>query len=134
MKPTPGPAEFAVEGFLQSLAPVAATVGVSVGVVEPAAVASEFVANAGLDVPALLAGAGDYAPAMRAHLERARSQFGAAAQSAAAVADVVLGCLSADPLPLRTQTSDAARRFAATSLADLDAPAVAGLTGAWLTS
>ena len=35
-------AKFAVEGFMESLAPVAATVGVTVVVVEPGAVASEF--------------------------------------------------------------------------------------------
>lgn len=38
-------AEFAVEGFTESLAPVAATNGVSVSVMEPGAVASEFVSN-----------------------------------------------------------------------------------------
>src|SRR4051794_3436650 len=41
-------AKFAVEGFMESLAPVAATTGVSVSVVEPGAVASEFVSNAGV--------------------------------------------------------------------------------------
>lgn len=42
-------AKFAVEGFMEGLAPVAATVGVRVVVVEPGAVASSFVANAGVD-------------------------------------------------------------------------------------
>ena len=39
-------AKFAVEGFMQSLAPVAETFGVWVSVVEPAAVASDFVGSA----------------------------------------------------------------------------------------
>src|SRR5450759_3694717 len=38
-------AKFAVEGFLESLAPVAATVGVGVAIVEPGAVTTEFVNN-----------------------------------------------------------------------------------------
>lgn len=38
-------AKFAVEGFMQSLAPVVKPFGVWVSVVEPAAVASDFVAN-----------------------------------------------------------------------------------------
>lgn len=48
-------AKFAVEGFMESLAPVAASVGVHVTVVEPGAVASEFVASLKLDIPAMLA-------------------------------------------------------------------------------
>ena len=38
-------AKFAVEGLMQSLAPVAANFGIGVSVVEPGAVASDFVAN-----------------------------------------------------------------------------------------
>ena len=40
---------------MESLAPVAASVGVQVTVIEPGAVATEFVANIGVDVPAVLA-------------------------------------------------------------------------------
>src|SRR4051812_25313636 len=38
-------AKFAVEGLMQSLAPVVARFGIDVSVVEPGAVASDFVAN-----------------------------------------------------------------------------------------
>ena len=45
-------AKFAVEGLMQSLAPVVARFGIDVSVVEPGAVASEFVANvAGVVTP-----------------------------------------------------------------------------------
>ncbi len=47
-------AKFAVEGFMESLVPVAATVGVTVVVIEPGAVASDFVANVDVD-PAVVA-------------------------------------------------------------------------------
>lgn len=42
-------AKFAVEGLMQSLAPVVAQFGVDISIVEPAAVASHFVANTGAD-------------------------------------------------------------------------------------
>ena len=60
-------AKFAVEGLMQSLAPVAARFGIDVSIVEPGAVGSEFVGNvarAGRD--------GDpYAELMAAYLRRA---------------------------------------------------------------
>ncbi|GHF71619.1 short-chain dehydrogenase/reductase [Streptomyces mashuensis] len=124
-------AKFAVEGFMQSLAPVAATVGVDITVVEPGAVASEFVANLGLDVPALLAAAGPYAPALEAYLARTRQSFGNAQTPAEAAAPVVDALTAAHP-PFRVQTSQWARDFVATSLADLDGSAVRNLTGTWV--
>ena len=55
-------AKFAVEGFMESLAPVAATVGVHVSVIEPGPVATEFVNNVGADVDKMFAEGGDYTP------------------------------------------------------------------------
>ncbi len=125
-------AKFAVEGFMQALAPVAATVGVTVGVVEPGAVASEFVTNLGLDVDGLLADAGPYEPAMRVYFERTLSQFRSGAQSAAEVAGVIVGALEGESMPFRIQTSEGARAFVGLSLADLDGSGVLGQTSEWL--
>ncbi|MBX7550247.1 SDR family NAD(P)-dependent oxidoreductase [Streptomyces sp. NPDC004232] len=124
-------AKFAVEGFMESLAPVAATVGVDVTVVEPGAVASEFVANLGLDVPALLAAAGPYAPALEAYIARTQQSFGSA-QSPAEAAAPIVDALTADRPAFRIQTSAWARDFVATTLADLDGSAVQDLTGTWV--
>ncbi|WP_427925425.1 SDR family oxidoreductase [Streptomyces sp. cg40] len=124
-------AKFAVEGFMQSLAPVAATVGVDVTVVEPGAVASEFVANLGLDVPALLAAAGPYAPALQAYIARTQQSFGNAQTPAEAAAPIVDALTAAHP-PFRVQTSQWARDFVATTLADPDGSAVQTLTGGWV--
>ncbi|MFE9451907.1 SDR family NAD(P)-dependent oxidoreductase [Streptomyces sp. NPDC006739] len=124
-------AKFAVEGFMQSLAPVAATVGVDVTVVEPGAVASEFVANLGLDVPALLAAAGPYGPALEAYITRTRQSFGNA-QTPAEAAAPIIDALTAPRPPFRVQTSQWARDFVATTLADLDGSAVQTLTGTWV--
>ncbi|MFF9819445.1 SDR family NAD(P)-dependent oxidoreductase [Streptomyces sp. NPDC014006] len=124
-------AKFAVEGFMQSLAPVAATVGVDVTVVEPGAVASEFVANLGLDVPALLAAAGPYAAALEAYISRTQQSFSTAQTPDEAAAPIIDALTVARP-PFRVQTSQWARDFVAASLADLDGSAVQTLTGAWV--
>src|SRR3954451_17953973 len=71
-------AKFAVEGFMQSLAPVAATVGVDVTVGVPGAVVSEFVARLSLADPALLSAARPYAPALQAYIARTHHPFGTA--------------------------------------------------------
>ncbi|MFB7449633.1 SDR family NAD(P)-dependent oxidoreductase [Streptomyces sp. NPDC056194] len=124
-------AKFAVEGFMQSLAPVADTVGVDVTVVEPGAVASEFVSNLGLDVPALLAAAGPYAPALNAYVARTQKSFGNA-QTPFEAAAPIIEALTAEHPPFRVQTSDWAREFVGTTLTDLDGSAVQTLTRAWL--
>ncbi|MFF0430148.1 SDR family oxidoreductase [Streptomyces sp. NPDC004520] len=124
-------AKFAVEGFMQSLAPVAATLGVDVTVVEPGAVASEFIANLGLDLPAVLAAAGPYAPALQAYVARTRQSFGNAQTPTEAAAPIV-DALTGDRAPFRIQTSQWARDFVATTLADLDGSAVQALTSTWV--
>ncbi len=124
-------AKFAVEGFLEGLQPVAATVGVGVCVIEPGAVGSEFVANAGVDREALLTGAGVYAPAFGSYLERTAGAF-ANAQAVEEVGALVAATLEVDPLPFRLQTSDGARAFVGIKLADLDGSKVTGLTSGWV--
>ncbi|MFD9592435.1 SDR family NAD(P)-dependent oxidoreductase [Kitasatospora sp. NPDC059973] len=124
-------AKFAVEGFMEALAPVAATVGVKVTVVEPGAVASEFVASQGLDIPALLAAAGPYAPALDAYAARTRAAF-SRAQTPEQAAESVVEALTAEQPPFRMQTSETARAFVGAKLADLDGSAVQELTGGWV--
>jgi NAD(P)-dependent dehydrogenase (short-subunit alcohol dehydrogenase family) len=125
-------AKFAVEGYMESLAPVAARVGVTVAVVEPGAVASSFVANAGLDPEAMIAAAGPYAQALASYVAWVTEQFATGAQSAQDAAACVLDVLTAEHPAFRTQTSDAARAFVAPKLADLDGSAVLGQTAAWV--
>lgn len=125
-------AKFAVEGFMEALAPVAAAVGVRVAVVEPAAVASEFVGNLGLDAAALVADAGPYAVPLGAYLARTATAF-ADAQPAAEVGTLIAELLDRDPLPFRNQTSAGATRFVGLKLADLDGGAVQSFTAGWLT-
>jgi NAD(P)-dependent dehydrogenase (short-subunit alcohol dehydrogenase family) len=58
-------AKFAVEGFMECLAPVAESLGVGVAVVEPGPVATEFVNNIGADPDNLFGEAGPSEPALR---------------------------------------------------------------------
>ncbi|GAA1963779.1 SDR family NAD(P)-dependent oxidoreductase [Catenulispora subtropica] len=124
-------AKFAVEGFMESLAPVAATVGVRVTVVEPGAVASEFVASQRLDIPMLVGAAGPYAPALEAYVDRTLKSFGHAQRSEEAAAPIVDVLQAAAP-PFRVQTSEWAREFAAAKLADLNGAAVQAMTAQWV--
>jgi len=126
-------AKFAVEGFLESLAPVAATVGVGVTIVEPGPVATEFVANVGVDPAVLFAEAGPYEPALQAYVSHVTADFSSdAAQTGDQVAEVVLAALT-DPSPaVRIQTSPWAERFVAAKLADLDGAGVQAVTGSWV--
>ncbi|MFE2129971.1 SDR family oxidoreductase [Streptomyces amritsarensis] len=126
-------AKFAVEGYMESLAPVASTLGVSVSVIEPGAVATEFVNNIGLDLDARIAEAGPYAGALRSYIDRTVGQFTQdAAQTPAGAAEAVMRALTADRPAFRIQTSQWARDFTATKLTDQDGSAVIGMTGTWV--
>ncbi|MFF4421746.1 SDR family NAD(P)-dependent oxidoreductase [Streptomyces sp. NPDC001549] len=125
-------AKFAVEGYMESLAPVAGAVGVSVSVIEPGAVATEFVNNIGLDLEARIAAAGPYSDALRHYVERTVGQFLNGAQTPAGAAEAVMEALTADRPAFRIQTSQWARDFTGTKLADQDGSAVVGMTGAWV--
>ncbi|MFJ8962660.1 SDR family NAD(P)-dependent oxidoreductase [Lentzea sp. NPDC102401] len=135
-------AKFAVEGMMESLAPVAATQGVRVVVVEPGAVGSNFLENVSVGSE-LENGSGEgwrdaagaapmpYARALRSYLERSTVGL-ARAQTPDEVADHVLRVLSSDAPPFRVQTSDAARRLVGLKLVDTDGAAVTGVTAQWL--
>ena len=124
-------AKFAVEGFMESLAPVAGTVGVRVSIVEPGAVSSEFIRNIGADPDAIMAGAGPYEPAMRGYLAVVTSSFGDA-QSAPGAAETIVRLLTDPVPPFRIQTSETAREFVGTKLRDLDGSTVTTMTGGWV--
>jgi NAD(P)-dependent dehydrogenase (short-subunit alcohol dehydrogenase family) len=119
-------AKFAVEGFMQSLAPVAERFGVWVSVVEPGAVASDFVANvtrAGSD--------GVYDELMAAYARRTGAAF-ASAQPAAEAGAAIAGAATSPTYRFRWQTSAQATGFVGLSLADVSGDAVLGTTRTWL--
>lgn len=123
-------AKFAVEGLMQSLAPVAARFGISVSIVEPAAVASAFVTN----VDGINDRQNDddpYAELLAAYLRRTEGAF-ANAQSAEAAAEVIVDAATTSTPKFRWQTSSSAAAFVGLSLADLDGSAVLRQTATWL--
>ena len=124
-------AKFAVEGYMESLAPVAATTGVRVPSSSRARWPASSSPTSASTPDATSAAAGVYGPALRAYLARTGQAF-AAAQSPADAAAVVLAALTDPTPPVRVQTSDGARQFAGVKLADLDGSAVARMTGGWL--
>ncbi|MFJ3641134.1 SDR family oxidoreductase [Streptomyces sp. NPDC090108] len=125
-------AKFAVEGFMESLAPVAAKLGVTVSVVEPGAVATEFVNNIGVDPADAIAAAGAYEETLKNYLTHILGQFAGGAQTPEEAAVTVLEALTAERPAFRLQTSDWARAFTGTKLADNDGSATVGMTGSWL--
>ncbi|GAB2818898.1 SDR family oxidoreductase [Lentzea nigeriaca] len=124
-------AKFAVEGMMESLAPIAAAHGVSVTVVEPGAVASEFVTNVGVDVDKIFDAVGPYAPQMKSYLARTGTAF-SSAQTSDEAAAVVLTTLAGERTPFRVQTSERAEQVVGLKLADLDGSAVQAMTRAWI--
>lgn len=119
-------AKFAVEGFMQSLAVVAERFGVQVGVIEPAAVASEFVAN--VERPT---DAGAYGPLLDAYIARTSGAF-TNAQSSANAGVAIADAVTADEFRFRRQTSDSAVAFVGVSLADPDGERVLAFTRPWI--
>ena len=131
-------AKFAVEGLMQSLAPVVAQFGIGVSVVEPGAVASDFVANvAGVLTPhgepaVPDTGADDpYAAMLLSYLAHSRTAF-AAAQSAEDAAAVIIEAATTERPRFRWQTSPGAGAFVGLSLADMDGSRVLGQTAGWI--
>jgi NAD(P)-dependent dehydrogenase (short-subunit alcohol dehydrogenase family) len=125
-------AKFAVEGFMQSLSTVMLAHGVWVSVIEPAAVASDFVSNVAR--PAAVGGdapAGPYAAQLDAYLARTSGAF-AAAQSATDAGAAIAEAATSGDYRFRWQTSDGATAFVGMSLADLDGARVLGTTSTWI--
>ncbi len=119
-------AKFAVEGFMQSLAVVAERFGVQVGVIEPAAVASDFVAN--VERPTDI---GAYGPLLDAYIARTSGAF-ANAQTAQSAGTAIADAVTASDFTFRRQTSDTASAFVGVSLADLDGERVRSFTSPWI--
>ncbi|MGG5260551.1 SDR family oxidoreductase [Phycicoccus avicenniae] len=125
-------AKFAVEGLMQSLAPVVATFGVTVSIVEPGAVASEFTGNVHrADGDGAETTDDPYAELLAAYLHRTAAAFDAA-QSSRDAAAVIVEAATTDAPRFRWQTSAQAEQFVGLSLGDLDGSRVVGATSTWL--
>lgn len=125
-------AKFAVEGLMQSLAPVVARFGVDVCIVEPGPVSSEFVGSVHRTDEQPGEGETDpYADLLAAYLRRAAVSF-SAAQTPQEAAAVVVAAGTTEAPRFRWQTSEGAAGFVGLSLADLDGSRVLDQTSTWI--
>jgi NAD(P)-dependent dehydrogenase (short-subunit alcohol dehydrogenase family) len=127
-------AKFAVEGFMEALAPVAGHHGVAVSVVVPGFVSdTNFGRFPDINHHTIEADSGPYAPTFAAYFDWITSQgWGAVGQKAQEVADVVVATLRAERPPFRVPTSAWVADYLDQKLADRDGSAVQTLARTWL--
>jgi NAD(P)-dependent dehydrogenase (short-subunit alcohol dehydrogenase family) len=127
-------AKFAVEGFMESLAPVARTHGVAVSVVVPGFVSdTSFGRFPDINHHTIQAASGPYAGTFADYFDWVTSQgWGAAGQKAQEVADVVVRTLVAERPPFRVPTSEWVADYLDQKLADRDGSAIQTLARTWL--
>ena len=127
-------AKFALEGFMESLAPVAAAHGVAVSVVVPGYVSdTEFGRFPDINRRTIQAGSGPYAATFGDYVRWVVEEgWEGAAQSRWEVADVVVRTLADPRPPFRVPTSPWVRAYLADKLADVDGSAVQALARTWI--
>ncbi len=119
-------AKFALEGMMESFAPLADSFGVCVSLIERGPVHTAFTANVGGIGNAQSADA--YAPLMSAYMGYITKNFAGNGQTPREIAAVILATLQAEQPHFRVQTSDAVRVRAASKLQDLTGDAqIAGM-------
>ncbi|WP_082558757.1 SDR family NAD(P)-dependent oxidoreductase [Kitasatospora sp. MBT66] len=127
-------AKAAVEGFMESLAPVAGAHGVRVSVVVPGFVPdTRFGIFPDIDRRTIGAASGPYAPTFEDYLGWVGGQgWEAAGQPAREVAEVVVRTLRAERPAFRVPTNAWAADYLAQKLADPDGSAVQTLARTWI--
>ncbi len=127
-------AKFAVEGFMESLAPVAGAHGVRVSVVVPGFVPdTSFGVFPDIDRATIEAASGPYAPTFADYLHWVGGQgWEAAGQPAREVAETVVRTLCADRPPFRVPANRWAAEYLDQKLADRDGATVQTLARTWI--
>ncbi|OLV17167.1 SDR family oxidoreductase [Deinococcus marmoris] len=121
-------AKFAVEGMMESLAPVMRLFGVHVSLIEPGAVRTEFVTNVGRSEAE---NAGPYDSMLAAYMGGMDAVY-AAGQTAEQVAEVIVQVANESQPQLRYQTSAGIRELTARKYVDPTGESVLAITGARL--
>jgi len=125
-------AKFAVEGLMEGLAPVMASFGVQVSVIEPGPVRTPFFAK--IAAAAGEPGADDPYAAMRSRYDAALAAMvqGGGAQEPEGVAQVIVEAVTADAPRLRYQSSPAATAMAGRKIVDVTGQSIVQATRALL--
>jgi NAD(P)-dependent dehydrogenase (short-subunit alcohol dehydrogenase family) len=127
-------AKFAVEGFMESLAPVAEAHGVRVSVIVPGFVPdTNFGVFPDINRRTIERDSGPYAPTFAAYIDWIGSHgWEAAGQKAQEVAEVVVGTLDADDPPFRVPTNDWASDYIGRKLIDRSGATIQSLARTWI--
>lgn len=127
-------AKFAVEGFMESLAPVAQAHGVRVCVVVPGFVSgTRFGVFPDINRGTIQAASGAYASTFAAYFDWVVSQgWQAAGQDAQEVAETVVRTLTAEDPPFRVATSKWVEDYLSEKLADRDGGRIRQLARTWI--
>ena len=123
--------KFAVEGMMESFAPLASKLGVSVSLIVPGAVHSGVPLQLHAELQNPREELQPYSELVRGCLTRNTKEMGAA-EPPRAVADSVVATLSARRPPFRVATAPLAIRTARTKLVDLDGALIQRMTTNWL--
>jgi NAD(P)-dependent dehydrogenase (short-subunit alcohol dehydrogenase family) len=127
-------AKFAVEGFMESLAPVAEAHGVKVSVVVPGFVfGTRFGVFPDINRKTIQAISGPYAPTFAAYFHWVVTQgWEGAGQKVQEVAEVVVRTLSADNPSFRVPTNDWVHGYLSEKLADRDGTTIQTMARTWI--
>lgn len=127
-------AKFAIEGFMESLAPVALAQGVRVSIVVPGFVSdTNFGHFPDVNRKTIQAASGVYAPTFAAYFDWfVNHGWAQAGQKAQEVADVVVHTLQVDRPPFRIPTNDWAAEYLDQKVADRDGSTVQTLARTWI--
>ncbi|MFZ6745440.1 SDR family oxidoreductase [Undibacterium sp. JH2W] len=125
-------AKFAVEGMMESLAPVAQRFGVQVCLIEPGPVNTEFVANVRAHGSRPEQHIDDYAVMRDAYLAGTEQAFASMGQTPQAVGEFIAGLADGAHLPLRAPTSDFVRSIIARKYVDTSGDSVLALNSSRL--
>lgn len=120
--------KFAVEGMMESLAPVSQRFGVHVTLVEPGAVNTEFVANVGVAFGLPTGTTDSYTSMLTSYFSGTEAVY-AGAQTDDDVAEVLVAVASDAAPHLRYQTSDSVRQLTSLKYVDPTGDSVVRLTG-----
>lgn len=125
-------AKFAVEGMMESLAPVALRFSVKVTLVEPGPVNSEFVANVWANGHKPEQHIADYAVMRESYLAGTRNAFASMGQTSQAVAEVIAAAVQSPSPDLRVPTSAFVQGIISRKYVDTSGNSLLALTGARL--
>ena len=126
-------AKFAVEGLMESLAPVVKRFGIHVSLIEPGPVKTEFIASVqrqAMGSPRITMA--PYGALLNSYIAAVQQAFATMGQTGDDVAKVIMEAATAPAPHFRYTTSEAARGFAALKYVDPTGDSAAALAGARL--